>query len=117
MERAKRNEEIPLLLKQEEEDSEAQRQFWEQQETERVSHHNGPHGKRKFGENREQGPHYTGKMVKETLSAGMPFYLLFPDFRIFHQSGVKMRFHFLSKRIIFTFESIPIPFLSSLNAL
>ena len=43
MERAKRNEEIPLLLKQQEEDSEAQRQFWEQQETERVSHHNGPH--------------------------------------------------------------------------
>ena len=27
-------------------------------------------------------------------STRMPFFLLFPDFRIFHQSGVKMKFVF-----------------------
>lgn len=37
--RAKRIEEIPLLLKQYEEDKKVGREFWEQQEQERVSNH------------------------------------------------------------------------------
>ena len=30
------------------------------------------------------------------IDSGMPFFLLFPDFRIFHQSSVNIEFDFLS---------------------
>ena len=38
---------------------------------------------------------FHGKAMQCVKFTGMPFFLLFPDFRIFHQSSVKVNFSFL----------------------